>query len=144
MKAWLFQDTRQKQKRGDKCPWSVGWFDPDGKKRSKRIGCRSLAEKFARKVEGQLAAGTYQGESRKKWKPFADEYEADLAARVDPETQRVTVDALKHFAKLIKPDRVDRIRTKTIDQFVALRRAERAGCRAVRFPWRRSTRNSVT
>ena len=24
MKAWLFQDHRQKQKLGDKCPWSVG------------------------------------------------------------------------------------------------------------------------
>ncbi len=125
MKAWLFQDHRQKEKLGDKAPWSVGWFDPDGKKKSKRIGARSLAEKFARKVEGQLAAGTYQGESRKKWKQFADEYEADLVARVDPETRRVAVDALKSFAKLIRPERVDRIRTKTIDQFVALRRAAR-------------------
>jgi len=125
VKAWLFQDTRQRQKLGDKCPWSVGWFDPDGKKRSKRIGCRSRAEMFARKVEGQLAAGTYQGESRKKWKQFADEYEADLLARVDPGTRRVALDALKSFSKLIKPGRVDRIRTKTIDQFVALRRAER-------------------
>jgi hypothetical protein len=107
---------------GDKAPWSVGWFDPDGKKKSKRIGARSLAEKFARKIEGQFAAGTYQGDSRKKWKQFTDEYDADLAARVDPETRRVAVDALKRFAKLIKPVRVDRIRTKTIDQFVALRR----------------------
>jgi integrase len=110
---------------GRQCPWSVGWFDLDGKKKSKRIGAHSLAEKLARKIEGQLAAGTYQSESRKKWKQFADEYEADLAARADPGTRRVAVDALKRFAKLIKPDRVDRIRTKTIDQFVALRRAER-------------------
>ena len=125
MKAWIFQDHRQKQKLGDKCPWSVGWFDPDGKKKSKRIGCHSNAEKFARKIEGQLAAGTYQGESRKQWKQFRDEYDADLAARVDPETRRVALDALKRFATLIKPGRVDRIRTKIIDQFVTLRRAER-------------------
>jgi hypothetical protein len=32
----------------------VGWIDPDGKKRSKLVGCRSLAEKFARI---QTAAG---------------------------------------------------------------------------------------
>ena len=50
MKAWLFQDTRQKQKLGDKCPWSVGWFE-DGRKRSKKVGCRSMAEKFAQKIE---------------------------------------------------------------------------------------------
>jgi integrase len=49
----------------------------------------------------------------------------DLAARVDPETRRVAVDALKKFVALINPGRVDRIRTKTIDQFVSLRRAER-------------------
>jgi hypothetical protein len=41
MKAWLFQDTRQKQKLGAKCPWSVGWFDAEGKKKSKRIGSKS-------------------------------------------------------------------------------------------------------
>ncbi len=65
MKAWLFQDSRQKAKLGDKCPWSVGWYDLDGKKRSKSIGCQSLAQKFARKIEGQLAAGTYEGDTRK-------------------------------------------------------------------------------
>ncbi len=37
MHAWLFQDTRQKQKLGDACPWSVGYYDPDGKKKSKRL-----------------------------------------------------------------------------------------------------------
>jgi len=125
MRAWLFQDRRQKAKLGDKCPWSVGWYDPEGKKRSKTIGCRSLAEKFARKTEGQLAAGTYQSESRKQWSKFQEEYDADLAARVDPETRRVALDALKKFAALVKPGRVDRIRTKTIDQYVTLRRTER-------------------
>jgi integrase len=76
-------------------------------------------------MEGQLAAGTYQGESRKQWKQFQEEYEGDLGARVDPETRRVSIDALKKFSELVKPVRVDRIRTKTIDQFVMLRRVER-------------------
>ena len=57
MKAWLFQDTRQKHNLGNTCPWSVGWFGPDGKKRSKRIGCHSVADKYSRKIEGQFAAG---------------------------------------------------------------------------------------
>ena len=30
MRAWLFQDHRQKQKLGDEAPWSVGWIDPEG------------------------------------------------------------------------------------------------------------------
>ena len=60
MRAWKFQDARQKKKLGEsKCPWSVGWIDPDGTRRSKKIGSNSMAEKFRKKIEGQLAAGTY-------------------------------------------------------------------------------------
>lgn len=40
MRAWLFQDARQRKLGEDKCLRSVGWFDLDGKKRSKKIGCR--------------------------------------------------------------------------------------------------------
>ena len=42
MKAWLFQDTRQKQKHCEKAPWYVGFYDPDGKKVRKRIGSKSF------------------------------------------------------------------------------------------------------
>ena len=41
---------------GDKCPWSVGWYDASGRKRSKKVGSKSMATKFARKKEGELAA----------------------------------------------------------------------------------------
>ena len=76
MRAWVFQDSRQKKKLGTaKCPWSVGWNDPDRKRRSKRIGSRSVAEKYRRKLEGQLEAGTYQSVERKTWADFRQEYE---------------------------------------------------------------------
>jgi hypothetical protein len=35
MKAWIFRDPRQNQKLGAKCPWSVGWIDPNGEAASK-------------------------------------------------------------------------------------------------------------
>ena len=40
MRAWIFQDSRQKKSLGeDKCPWSVGWYEPGcKKKKSKRLG----------------------------------------------------------------------------------------------------------
>jgi hypothetical protein len=45
MRAWTFQDTKQKQKLGEsKCPWSVGWMDSEGRRRSKKVGSKSLAE----------------------------------------------------------------------------------------------------
>ncbi len=125
MKAWLFQDTRQKKKLGDKCPWSVGWYDLDGKKKSKRIGCRSLAEKYARKMEGQLAAGTYQTTARKQWSAFREEFDRKIGAGMDPDTREVTAHALGHFQELIHPGRVDAIKTATIDEYIAKRRTAR-------------------
>ena len=65
MRAWVFQDHRQKQRLGAKAPWSVGWLDPQGKRRSKRIGAKSLAQKYVRRIEGQLAAGIFRAEKPK-------------------------------------------------------------------------------
>jgi hypothetical protein len=63
MKAWIFQDPKQLAKRGtDDCPWSVGWYDPEGKRREKQVGSKSAATKHQRKVEGQLAAGVYRSQ----------------------------------------------------------------------------------
>jgi len=126
MRAWTFQDSRQKKKLGEaKCPWSVGWIDPEGRRRSKRIGSESMAEKFRRKKEGELAAGTCQSESRKQWKDFRREYEETVANRVEPDTKREIVNALNHFQRLVKPVWVTAIKTKKIDDYVDRRRQEK-------------------
>jgi hypothetical protein len=78
---------------GDKCPWSVGWFE-DGRKRSKKVGCRSLAEKFARKLEAQAEAGTLQSDSRVRWSRFRTEWEARIGGGMEPQTRRCTINAL--------------------------------------------------
>ena len=100
MRAWLFQDSRQKQKLGDKAPWSVGYFDPDGKKRSRKIGSKSMAEKFRRKIEGQLASGAYQSIANKTWKQFREEYEQKRMASVTGGHQRESMSSLDHFERL--------------------------------------------
>ncbi len=124
MKAWLFQDFRQKQKLGDDCPWSVGWIDPDGKKKSRRLGSKSAAEKHQRKIEGQLAAGVYENSSRKDWKTFRVEYEAKILPRLKPSTGEVIRSVLGHFERLIKPGKVSKITTSTIDDFIAKRQVD--------------------
>lgn len=106
MKAWLFQDHKQKQKLGDKCPWSVGWVDPDGKRRSKRIGSKSRAEKFCRRIEGQLAAGTYEGDCRRLWSEFRCEYDVKILKGMEPATRVQTKLALKQFERIVKPQRM--------------------------------------
>ena len=125
MRAWLFQDHRQKKKLGDKAPWSVGWVDPEGKRRSKRVGSESMAKKFRRKKEGELAAGLCSTENRKQWKDFKDEFDKKIAAGMTPSTRRITSEALKHFERLVKPKKMQSITTRTIDEYVAKRRVER-------------------
>ncbi len=124
MKAWIYQDHRQKQRLGDKCPWSVAWNDPDGKRKSKRVGSKSNAEKYARRIEGQLAAGVYKNESRKRWSDFRAEFKEKILPRQAAKTQRVTKATLDHFERLAKPAKVAAIRTATIDAYVAKRQTE--------------------
>ena len=86
MRAWVFQDNRQKRKYGRKAPWLVGWIDPDGKRRSKKIGSKSMAQKYARKMEGQLAAGMYQTVKRVSWRQFVDEYDRRVLSKLKPKS----------------------------------------------------------
>jgi integrase len=126
MNAWLFQDHRQKEKLGDKCSWSVGWIDPDGKRKSKKIGSHSLAEKFQRKTEGQLAAGTYENQSKKKWAEFRAEYEKRGMPGVTAGTRNLTTYTFNHFERIVKPVRVSSLTGKSIAEYVATRTAETA------------------
>jgi integrase len=124
MSAWLFQDHRQKKRLGDHCPWSVGWVDPEGRRRSKKVGTHSRAEKYARTIEGKIAAGTYFADNRKSWKDFRDEYERRILAGMQPSTKRNTEESLDNFEELAKPVKVQAIKTATIDDFVAERRKQ--------------------
>jgi integrase len=124
MKSWVFQDSRQKAKLGDKCPWSAGWYE-NGRKRSKRIGCRSLAEKYAAKLAVQLESGTFQSDVKKRWETFVFEWVEKIGNGLEPQTLRVTQDALRSFERLAKPGQVAKITTATIDGFIAKRRVER-------------------
>ena len=124
MRAWLFQDHRQKEKHGAKAPWSVGWLDTEGRRRSKRIGNRSLAEKYARKIEGQLAAGLCQTVTNVTWRQFRREHDTKVLGSLKPSTRVHNVIALGHFERLVNPRTVSTIKTTTIDEFIAKRRME--------------------
>jgi integrase len=124
MRAWLFQDHRQKKKLGDKAPWSVGWVDPAGKRKSKCIGAKSRAEKFARKTEGELAAGTYQGPCRKLWADFRKEYEEKILPNLKPSSRIEVLNSLGNFERHVKPGKVEAIKTSTIDEFISKRRLD--------------------
>lgn len=122
-RAWLFQDQRQKEKLGEKCGWSVGWIH-NGKRCSKRIGSKSLAQKYARRLEGELAAGIFQSESNKAWLEFRTEYETKIVSKLKPRSRVEIKHSLNHFERICSPGRVSKITTAVMDEFVSKRRLE--------------------
>ena len=128
MKAWLFQDHRRKEKFGEeKCPWSVGWIDPDGVKRSKKVGSEGDALKYAGKIEHQLITGTYQSNVHTTWEAFRKEYEETIVSKMKPNTKEATLQSLNHFQRVAKPKRLRAIKKKTVDAFISKRLGEKKG-----------------
>jgi integrase len=128
MKAWLFQDARQKQKLGeDKCPWSVGWLDPNGRRRSKRIGSKSMAEKYRVKKMGELANGLIvPGCNRAKWSEVKELFLAHTRTHCRRSTLVDYTAVVTKFELLASPKRAEDITRAMIDRYIEQRRAERA------------------
>src|ERR1700677_1563458 len=111
MGAWVYQEAKQLKRLGPKAAsFFVGWLDPDGKRRCKSCGPGSrgqkAAERLARKIEGQLLSGTYQGESKATWKQFREEHEARTLAILGVRNREETVHALKQFESIVHPVRL--------------------------------------
>ena len=103
----------------------VSRSQPDGKKRSRKIGSKSMAEKFRQKIEGQLASGTYQANAKTTWKAFRREYEDRVVSAMPISSQEQVKAALTHFERVVKPGKMAGIKASTIDGFIAKRRLER-------------------
>jgi len=123
-RAWIFRDKRQLAELGDKCPWSVGWYD-DGRQRRKIIGSKTAAERHARKVEGEIAAGVFVAENKRTWKEFRKEFDAKILGAMEPSTKSTTKTALKHFERIVEPGKMAALTTERIAQYAATRRLEK-------------------
>lgn len=127
--AWLFQDTRQKKKHGKKAVWSVGWVDPEsGKKSSKAVGTKTAAKEEKKRIEGAIANGTFQAQSRDTWQQFRAEYEKKRFPRLAIDSQEKVRYVFDTFERIIKPNKMRAIKQKTIDDFI-LRRSQEPGKR---------------
>lgn len=127
-RVWIFLDSKQvKQVGEDQASWCVGWYDPEGKRCSKSCGAGSAGKKAAKKLQekrqAELLTGTYQAENKKTWAEFRARYDAKIVTNMKPRTRRLVHESLGQFERLIKPGKVATIRTTTIDDFIALRRA---------------------
>ena len=123
MKAWIFQDSKQKKKHGDKARWLVGWYW-EGKKKSKSFRLKGDAEKYRRRIEGELAAGIYRSPGKMTWQEFRPEYECKVASQLKPRSLNEVQSSLNHFERVIKPVLLRSIATKMIDKYIAQRLVE--------------------
>ena len=125
--AHLFQDSKQKAKLGSKTAWYVGWTDLAGKQRKKKVGPKSMAKKFAIKVESDMIAGLC-GENRMTFKKFREKFEATVLPLKRPASRDAYGKALDSFERHCKPKRLETITTETIDEFKVKRLRDR-GCK---------------
>jgi integrase len=126
MRAWIYQSSKERAIVGDAARWSVGYYDPDGKRRCKVIGTKKQAEKYARKTEGELLSATYRHNERKTWSDFRGEYEQRILSLKKPNTAADAKQALDQFESIIHPAKLSGVKTATIDLFIS-RRREHAG-----------------
>lgn len=132
MKAWVYQDSKMKKKHGEAgASWYVGWRDPDGRDKCKSCGPgrdgRDKAKSLARKIDRELATGTYGDVSKTKWETFINEYQKKVLDGMKGSSASSRKTALKHFLRLAKPIYVRSIDTRMIDAYIAARRKERDG-----------------
>jgi integrase len=104
-------------------------MDPEGKRRCESCGPgaagKNAAVKLQRKRQAELIEGTYQSKRRRSWEQFRAEYESKIVDGMGVRNRQETLRALKHFERLIKPQRMQVLTSSTILAFVAKRRTER-------------------
>src|SRR5262245_32764962 len=127
--AWIFQKAEDVAKLGaEQAPYYVGWYEPAGRRKKKACGTgrrgQNAADKLRRKIEGQLAAGIYRSQLNKTWGDFRAELTAKVLDGMEPQTRRLTLNALDHFGRIVKPLKVHCVGAQHIADFIAARRQE--------------------
>ncbi|MEQ8848015.1 tyrosine-type recombinase/integrase [Botrimarina sp.] len=125
MRAWVFQDAKQLAKRGAKhCPWSVGWYDARGKKKQKTIGAKTTAKAYARKLEGEAAAGLLKSHDRMRWADFVERFTRDHLATLAPRSREEYSASFESFNELVKPRYIDEVDEAAVAEYRSKRFAE--------------------
>lgn len=124
MRAWKFQKPEHKAKFGDKAPWSVGWYDSAGRRHSKKIGAKSLSERYRKRKEAELALGLVEPQ-RVKWSDFTAQFLRTTRPGRATDTIAAYQLSLDTFYRLMKPAYVDAVTTAMIDNFAAKRKDTR-------------------
>jgi integrase len=129
MKVRVFQVSRDVKRHGRrKADWSIEWHDPGtGKKLSKSIGPKKLADEAADAKRTELVHRTLGLTTETPWPEFVTRYLAQhVETEMTSEQSRVVVRAvLARFTKLMEPKYVSSVDETMLDQYVSKRRKAR-------------------
>src|SRR5262245_56636933 len=109
--AWKYQKPDDVARLGEEqAPWVVGWYDADGRRRSKTTGPgpqgKKLADRLRSKITAELMTGTYNQKTMVLWYDFVAEFDQRILGGLEPATRRQYLFSLAHFKRLVKPVRV--------------------------------------
>jgi len=114
-KAWIYQ-------RKNRPGYWVGWY-VNGRRKAKILPNKSVAKRFARRLEHELNEGIYFEPIPTPWDKLVAEYieHKEAVQSLGPESVRSIKVTLEHFKKLNGPVLSTRIDQRLIDRFVAQR-----------------------
>ena len=115
-KPWIYQ-------RKNRPGWYVGWYDSAGKKRSKRCPNKSLADRFARRIEHQLNEDLYPDPIATQWDDLVSEYlnYKETVRSLAGDSLRSIKITLKQFKQLHGPVVSTRLNQRLLNVFIAHR-----------------------
>ena len=107
-------------------PLGLVYFDPiSGRKKAKSSGTTAWreAERLAGELEKELRAGLYVSPSRITWADFRKRYETERLPGLSESYRNSVGSAFNHLERVLNPDRLAKLTTASMSQFVAKLRA---------------------
>ncbi len=115
-KPWVY---KRKKRKG----WYVGWYDSSGKRRSKMLPNKALADRYARRIEFQLNEDIYFDPIAAKWDSLVNEYleHKQHVQSLASESLRSISVTLEHFKVLHGPVLSTKVDQRLVNDFIAHR-----------------------
>jgi len=115
-KPWVYN---RKKRPG----WYVGWYDTTGRRRSKMLPNKSLAERFARRMEFQLNEDIYLDPISLEWDRLVREYldHKQFVQSLASESLRSIAGTLEQFKALHGPVISTKLDQRLVNEFIAHR-----------------------
>lgn len=115
-KPWIYQ---RKSRKG----WYVGWYDSNGKRRSKMLPNKALANRYARRIEFQLNEDIYFDPIAIEWDNLVREYleHKQYVRSLASESLRSISGTLNQFKDLHGPVRSTKVDQRLVNAFIAHR-----------------------